>query len=300
MDLRRIRHFVALADALSFRRAADNLHMAQPPLTVSIQKLESVLGVKLFLRSAQGVSLTPAGRSLLTEARQLLRHAGRLREVAASAQRGTGGSLKIGFVGSTTYGMLQRLLLVFRNAYPDIELNLQEATSVTVLKRLEEGMLDVGLVRVPLLSEPRATLVELERDGFIAALPSASHLTSKPSINLTDIAEEPFVMYSPSEAAGLYSATMLACQSAGFIPRVTQQATQIQTVLALVESGLGVALIPSIMRRYVSDRIAYRTLDDIPREATIGLSLAYIADIESPAGRHFRSLALREFASTQT
>jgi DNA-binding transcriptional LysR family regulator len=144
MDLRRIRNFVALADALSFRRAADNLHMAQPPLTVSIQKLGAELGLKLFSRSAQGVSLTPAGRSLLTEARKLLQHAGRFREVATSTQRGNGGSLKIGFVGSTTCGMLQRLLLAFRNAYPEVKLNLLEATSVDVLKRLEKAcsMLD--------------------------------------------------------------------------------------------------------------------------------------------------------------
>jgi DNA-binding transcriptional LysR family regulator len=160
-------------------------------------------------------------------------------------------------------------------------------------------MLDVGLVRVPLLRAPLATLVELERDYLIAALPSASHLAHMPSINLLDLAEEPFVMYSSGEAAGLYGSTMLACQSAGFVPRVAQQATQIQTVLALVESGLGVALIPSIMRRYVDDRIAYRTLDGIPREATIGLSLAYMADIESPAGCHFRTSAIRQFALTK-
>ena len=129
----------------------------------------------------------------------------------------------------------------------------------------------------------------------MAALPRGSALTGKGPLKLSDMAGEPFVMYAPTNAAGLHGAAMLACQQAGFMPTVSQQAIQIQTVLALVESGLGVALVPSVMQRYISDKIVYRPLVDVSTASTIGLALAYMADTESPAAGHFRQLAEREF-----
>lgn len=295
MDLRRIRHFVVLAETLNFRRAAERLHMAQPPLSVSIQKLEAELGTRLFARESSGVSLTPSGRAVLVEARKLLFHGNQLSETARSALDGTSGILQVGFVGSATYGMLQKLLPLFRAEYPGVELILREATSVGIIQQLEDHALDIGLVRVPLLQSSRATLVQLERDEFIAALPRGNPLAGKGPLKLSDMAGEPFVMYVPTSAAGLHSAALLACQQAGFIPRVTQQAIQIQTVLALVESGLGVALVPSVMQRFASDKIVYRPLVDVPPAASIGLALAYMAETESPAAARFRKLATREF-----
>ncbi|WP_028602408.1 LysR family transcriptional regulator [Ottowia thiooxydans] len=295
MDLRRIRHFVTLAETLNFRRAAERLHMAQPPLTVSIQKLEAELGVKLFARESTGVTLTASGRAVLVEAKNLLFHGSQLLETAKGTLEGTGGILQIGFVGSSTYGMLQKLLPLFRAEYPGVELILREATSVAIMQQLQDNALDIGLVRVPLLQTSRATLVQLERDEYIAALPRGNALAGKRLLKLSDMAGESFVMYAPDHASGLHSTAMLACQHAGFIPRVTQQAIQIQTVLALVESGLGVALVPSVMQRYVSSKIVYRPFVDFPAAASIGLALAYMAETENPAASRFRQLASREF-----
>jgi DNA-binding transcriptional LysR family regulator len=297
MDLRRIRHFVVLAETLNFRRAAERLDMAQPPLTVSIQKLEADLGTKLFTRESSGVALTPVGRAILVEARKLLFHGNQLRETAKNALDGTGGVLQIGFVGSATYGPLQKLLPLFRAECPGVELILHEATSVDVLQQLEDQRLDIGLVRVPLLQASRATLVQLEHDEYIAALPRGNALANKGLLKLSDMAGESFVMYASSHAAGLHSTSMLACQLAGFLPHVAQEATQIQTVLALVESGLGVALVPSVMKRFVSEKIVYRPFIDFPSAAAIGLALAYMADTESPAANKFRAIAAREFPS---
>jgi len=295
MDLRRIRHFVMLAETLNFHRAAERLHMAQPPLTVSIQKLEAELGTKLFNRESSGVSLTSSGRAVLIEARKLLFHGNQLHETAKGALDGTGGTLQIGFVGSATYGMLQKLLPLFSAEYPGVELILREATSVAIMQQLEDNALDIGLVRVPLLQSSKATLVQLEREEYIAALPRGNPLAEKGLLKLSDLADQSFVMYAPTHAAGLHSTAMLACQQAGFIPRVTQQAIQVQTVLALVESGLGVALVPSVMQRFVSERIVYRPFIDFPTAASIGLALAYVAETESPATSRFRKLAAREF-----
>ena len=293
VDLKRIHQFVVLADTLNFRRAAERLNMAQPPLSVSIQKLEEELGAKLFMRGSGRVSLTQSGRAILKEARQLLFHGSQFRETAQGVHDGTGGTLQVGFVGSTTYGLLQKLLPLFRAEYPGVELVLREATSVDILRQLEDKVLDIGLVRVPLVQASRATLVPLESDEYVAALPRGNRLSSQGILKLSEMAAESFIMYAPTHAAGLHVTTMLACQQAGFVPRVVQQATQIQTVLALVESGLGVALVPSVMRRFISDRIVYRHLADLPSDASIGLALAYMADSETPAAGRFRKLAVR-------
>jgi DNA-binding transcriptional LysR family regulator len=293
MDLRRIRHFVVLAETLNFRRAAERLHMAQPPLTVSIQKLEAELGTKLFERGAGGVTLTPSGSAVLAEARKLLFHGGQLGAVARSAVEGTGGSLAVGFVGTSTWGLLQKVVPLFRAEYPGVELVLHESTSVAIVQRLEEHSLDVGLVRTPLLQATAATLAPLQRHEFIAALPRGHALAGKGPLQLRALAGEPFVMYAPGGAAGLHSAAMLACQHAGFVPRIAQRGVQVQTVLALVESGLGVALVPSLMQRYVSEKIDYRPLLDLPEGAATGLALAYLADSESPAAARFRAAAVK-------
>ena len=295
LDLKRIHQFVILAETLNFRRAAERLNMAQPPLSVSIQKLEQELDTKLFMRGAGGVSLTQSGEAILKEARQLLFHAGQLRETAKGVRDGTGGALQVGFVGSTTYGLLQKLLALFRAEYPGVELVLREATSVSILRQLEDKALDVGLVRVPLVQATMATLVPLESDEYVAALPRGNRLSRQGILKLSEMAAESFIMYAPTHAAGLHATTMIACQQAGFVPRVVQQATQIQTALALVESGLGVALVPSVMRRFISDRIIYRPLADLPSNASIGLALAYMADSESAAASRFRKLSVRAF-----
>ena len=295
VDLKRIHQFVILAETLNFRRAAERLNMAQPPLSVSIQKLEEDLGTKLFIRGSGGVSLTRSGQAILKEARQLLFHGSQLRETAKGVRDGTGGALQVGFVGSATYGLLQKLLPLFRAEYPGVDLVLHEATSVGILQQLEDRALDVGLVRVPLAQASRATLVLLENDEYVAALPRGNRLSSKGMLKLSEMAAESFIMYAPTHAAGLHATAMLACQQAGFVPQVVQQATQIQTVLALVESGLGVALVPSVMRRFISDRIVYRPLADLPSDASIGLALAYMTDSESSAAGRFRKLSVQAF-----
>jgi len=268
--------------------------MAQPPLSVSIQKLEAELGVKLFLRESSGVVLTPSGKAILANARKLLFQGNQLSETAKNALDGTGGTLQIGFVGSATNGLLQKLLPIYRTKYPGVELVLREATSVSILQQLEDRVLDIGLVRVPLLQPSGATLLQLEPDVFIAALPHSTALVGEGPLRLSDMADESFIMYAPTHAAGLHSAAFLACQHAGFMPKVSQQAIQVQTVLALVESGLGVALVPSVMKRYISKKIIYRPLIDVLPAASIGLALAYIAETESATAARFRKLATHE------
>ncbi|MGE0805924.1 MAG: LysR family transcriptional regulator [Burkholderiaceae bacterium] len=300
MDLKRIRHFVTLAETLNFRRAADQLHMTQPPLSVSIRKLEQQLDVQLFDRDASGVSLTPSGEAALVEARRLLFHGRQLEQAARRAHDGSGGMLQIGFVGSTIHGLLQRLITRYRSEQPGVELVLREGISARIVEQIEGEALDIGLLRTPLLRGTRLALMPLEHDEFVVALPRRHPLAARRELVLAELADESFVMYSPADAAGLHSAAMLACQQCGFVPRTTQQATQIQTVLALVESGLGVALVPSVMRRFVRPGFVYRPLTDLPPSAALGLALAWRPDTESAAAARFRAMAQQEFAAAET
>lgn len=292
MDLKRIRHFVVLAQAGSFRRAAERLHMAQPPLSVSIQKLETELGTRLFERGPAGVTLTTAGEAVLREAKRLLFYEKQVQAAAQDVVSGTGGTLRIGFVGTSTYGLLPRLLPAYRAQYPAVELQLTEATSVSILEQLHDGALDLGVVRAPLMVSTQATLLPLEQERLIVALPKGHFLAKRDTIRVQDLAGEAFLMYAEGAAASLRSLAMGACQRAGFVPRITQQAIQVQTLLALVESGMGIAMVPSVMRRYASGVIAYRDLEDLTPDASMALCLAYLPDAESPAAARFRETAL--------
>ena len=295
MDLRRIRHFVVLAETLNFRKAAERLHMSQPPLSVSIQKLEVELGTKLFVRTSNGVVLTSGGQTALIEAKRLLFHGNQLLHAARSATDGTGGSLHVGFIESVTHGMLQKLIPIYRAEYPGVELILHGGTSPRIIRRIENDELDVGLIRTPLMLTSNVTIVPLVKDEFMVALPQANPLSKVALLELSDLADESFVMYSVGDGSALRSCAMLACQQAGFVPKISQEALQIQTLLALVDSGLGVALIPSVMRRFLNDRIAYRTLTNPPSAASIGIALAYRKERESASALKFRTLVTKEF-----
>ena len=147
-----MRHFVVLAETLNYSRAAERLHMAQPPLSVSIQKLEAELGIKLFIRGPTGVALTASGAAALPQARKLLLHGGQLAQIAQDAATGTGGRLHIGFAGSAIYKLLPTLVPLFRAQFPEVELVLREDTTARIMAQLEDDMLDIGLVRTPLRS----------------------------------------------------------------------------------------------------------------------------------------------------
>lgn len=291
MDLRRIRQFSVLAETLNFSRAAERLHIAQPALSVSIQKLETELGTRLFERTSTGVQLTAGGQAVLIEARRLLYHGEQVVRIARDATLGVGGRLRIGFVGTAIHRLLPRLVPAFRSQYPEVELVLRELVSARIVEMLAEDALDIGIVRTPLMQPTAATLVTLQRDRFVAALPIGHPLARREPLHLAELRNQPFIMYAALEAAGLHGAAMTACQSVGFVPEVAQEATQVQTVIALVESGLGVALVPEVVRGHRSEQVAYRDLADLSHESPTTLALAFVEDPQSPASERFVAVA---------
>jgi DNA-binding transcriptional LysR family regulator len=288
MELRQLRQFTALAETLNFRAAAKRLHMSQPPLSVSIRNLEEEVGVKLFTRTTHDVQLTEAGRSALSDARRTLFHAAEVARVAQAVALGLSGRLRIGFVGSAKCRLLPRILPAFRKQYHEVKLELHEGTNTTIIESLEASNLDLGIVRVPFTWQSSIEYVTVERDIFVAALPARHPLAKKPRLSLRDIAKEPFIHYKTSVVPGLHAMTMLLFQDAGFMPRVTQEAVQVETAICLVESGLGVALVPSIASCKASRGIVFRKLYRLPAVASIGLALAYDPNHETATARRFR------------
>ena len=282
MELRQLRYFVALAETGNFHRAAERLHISQPPLTVAVRKLEAEMGAALFERGSRGVTLTEAGAAALDVARATLAQAERFREAVREGLLGERGRLHVGFVGSATFELLPRIIPAFRRRYPMVELVLEEATSVDIARRLQAREMDVGLVRLPLLETSDVDTHAIDRDELHAAIPVGSRLARGETIALEALANEPFVLQS--RVSVLHAITLMACHDAGFAPRVAQEAAQLSAVLSLVRSGLGVALVPA---RAASAAPQGVRLLRLARPVPIETGIALPRGGATPAARNF-------------
>ena len=269
-----MRQFVAIAELGSFRRAAESLHIAQPALSVSIQKLEQSVGVQLLTRGAKGVTLTLAGEALIADARRALFHADQARQAARRVGLGEWGALRLGFVGSATYALLPSRLPAFHASYPDIQLDLREDTTARLVAMVNAHELDAAVIRGPIAQDDALDAWTVESDCFVLAVPASHPLAARRRIALSQASAERFVMYSPVQVPGLHSVAQAACRRAGFSPRISQQAIQVQTLVSLVASGMGVALVPSVTQAYSSPLVRFLTLTD--RDAGDALSLSLV------------------------
>ena len=271
MDLRQLRYFTVLAETLNFHRAAERLNISQPPLTVAIRKLEEDLGAPLFLRDPRGVRLTEAGSAALPAARAALAAAEQVREAVRQGATGVRGRLSIGFIGSAIAELLPRVISPFRLAFPQVELALEEMNSVEIVRAIAAGRIDVGFVRLPVIDPAPVAIDVIEQDELVVAIRADDLLAARARLALDDLADRPFILFGPISV--LNTAVRMACQRAGFAPRVEQEAVQVQTVLSLVEAGLGVALIPGRSARFASASLRIATLRD-PVPIELGIATA--------------------------
>ncbi len=293
MNLRQLHQFVALVETGNFHRAAERLHMAQPPLSVSIRKLEEELGSALFERTTTGVVPTPAGLAMVGDARRVLFHAEQCRQAVLDARDGEGGVVRLGIIGSATYALLPQLIPALRQHCPKITLELTEATSSEILEGLVSRRFDAGLLRYPVLDPSGFELLPLDRDDFVLAVADSSPLAQRDAIALSDAAHEPFIMYPQAKVPGLAALAMMRCQFSGFAPRVAQEAMQVQTILSLVASGLGVGLVAGVARRVVPQGVKCLPLTDNPPGFHVGIALARLAGNTSRVVERFAEHALR-------
>lgn len=279
MELRHLRYFVAVAEELHFGRAAQRLHLAQPPLSRQIQALERELGVPLFTRHRRRVALTAAGETFLEGARRVLASADDVVRDAQRAQRGEIGRLALGFVGSAAYTVLPRILRAFRERYPLVELSLQAMTTQEQVAALQDRRIGAGILRPP-VDEGSFALQPLLREPLVAALPEDHPLAAQERVPLVALAGESFVLYPRADGPAVHDAIVSLCVEAGFSPRIVQESGEMQTIAGLVAGGIGVALVIAPAERMRSRGVVYRPLADVTRSWE--LALAWRRDEASP------------------
>ena len=271
MELRQLRYFIAVAEQGNFSRAAEKLHVSQPPLSTQIKQLEQELEVRLLQRGNRGVSLTVAGAVFFEEARAVLARLEHAKAETQRAGRGDIGTLAVGFVSIADYGVLPPALKLFRSALPLVEVQLHELTTDAQVRELRASRLDLGIGLAP-VDEPDLAFERLLREELVLAAPSA-HPAAKGDgpIDLRQLSKASFIIPPRDIAPGLYDLTLGLCHSFGFAPRITQHARQMQTVIGLVSSGMGFALVPSSVRNLKRAGVRYRQLRGKPALVELGI-----------------------------
>lgn len=295
IETRLLRQFIAVAEELHFNRAAQRLHMAQPPLSQAIQRLEAQVGAPLLARTSRSVALTPAGAAFLETARRML---AALDEGVAQARRvaqGMEGHLTATFVNISPYESLLRGLRRFRAAHPAVSFTLREATTREQVEALELGRADIGLMRHPGVSAPSLHFETLLSEPVLIALPASHRLAECDVVELAALREDAFVASARTLGPGFHDQLVSLCLAAGFAPRVAQEARRLETVVALVAGGFGAALLPASLAREPRGDVVFRPISvDAPGALRrLDLLLAWRAGDASPI-RDSLIAALRE------
>lgn len=260
-DLRQLRYFVAVAEELNFTRAAERLGMAQPPLTLQIQKLERMLGCQLLVRGRR-TRLTEAGARLAEEARRVLDQAERAVLLTQRVASGDEGELRVGVPPSVMLTGLAEAIRRFRGGYSRVTFTLREMATSAIEQALRSGEIDVGFLRETRLGAPLQSEVFLT-EPLVAVLPARHALAKAAALKLRSLRQEPFVFFPRRVGPAFYDAMLADCGHAGFAPRIVQEATQWQTVVAFVEAGMGVSLAPASVEKFRWPGVVFRRLPDV-------------------------------------
>jgi DNA-binding transcriptional LysR family regulator len=264
VELRQLRYFVAVAEELHFRRAAERLHISQPPLSQQIRGLEEELGFALLVRTRRRVELTPAGEAFLRDARTLLSELDGAVATARRIDAGQTGRVRINFVGSALLSIVPGTVERFRASRPGVAIELHERPTVDQLRAVRAGLADVGLVRPPIENDGELTVRTVLRERTVAALPAGHALASARRVPLRRLAAEPLVLFPRDQAPGYHDLLIDALAGTGAGPRVIQYAPEMLTIIGLVAAGTGVSLVPTSVSRLALDGVIYRPVSGAP------------------------------------
>jgi DNA-binding transcriptional LysR family regulator len=289
MELRHLKYFQAVAEELSFSKAARRLHVAQPALSRAVQELERDMGVNLIDRNRRSARLTPAGAVLLQETGLLLERLDEsLRRVRRTAA-GEEGELRLGYIGPPTKLFLGRVLAEYRRRMPRVSVHLEERTPERVWEMVARGRLSVGLTRPVLANETLGLpALLLRQERLCVAVPSGHVWCGRKSVAWQMLAREPIILLARREGASSHDAILAACRQAKFTPRISHTPSLIGTVLQYVEAGAGLGIVPeSVLLE--SDRAAVKLISLAPRQ-TIPLVMVWSKDGDDPSVMAFRAL----------
>ena len=288
MDLRRLRYFTAVAEELHFGRAAQRMHVVQSAVSHQVKLLEEELGFSLLERSRHNVRLTVPGEIFLPEARDLLRRADEAMRRARASADGTVGRLAIGFVDNVLWSILPPILRDFRQRWPQVELTLYPLDRSAQIESIRTSVIDIGIMPSP---SPGHALksTALATGPLVAAIPEGTPLAARSTLSIAELASEPFVLFPRKMNSRIVEIIVACCASAGFTPRIVQEAEQLHTLLALVSAGLGVTLVPQWVARVQQLGVTYIPLED--QFTSYELIAAWNSSTDNPAVANFREIA---------
>jgi DNA-binding transcriptional LysR family regulator len=295
MKLRQLQFFIAVAEELSFSRAAIKLHVAQPSLSTQIKVLEEEVGARLFERDKRHVSLTPAGRRFQQRAISVLSMADSAKSEARSTARGQLGTIALGYTALSMFSTaLPHAIRQFRRREPNVVMTLRELTSLEQLHELGERTLDVGVLRKVDGGAPKGiTIVEWYRTPLVAAIPRDHPQAASDLLSLNDLKNESFIMYPRGAGTGIYWQVIDLCTAAGFRPRVVREVIESSTIIGLVAAGVGIAIVPADMNCIQFSGVVYRRITD-----TGAYTALHLAQRGADVNEHLVSLrrVLQQFA----
>jgi len=261
MELRHLRYFVAVAEERNFTRAAERLHIAQPPLSRQMQQLEETLGVELIEKGSRPLRLTEAGQFFLAHARPLL---DQVRDLKAMTQRvgKLERTLSCGFVASTLYGLLPDIIRRYRERHPEVEVTLHEMTTVEQLKALKEGKIDVGFGRLK-SEDPSIRRILLREERLVAALSPGHRLEQREGgVRLMDLIHEPLLVYPKAPRPSFADQVLAAFNEANLTPDHVTEVRELQIAMGLVAAGQGISIVPESVQGMQHRNVVYRKVED--------------------------------------
>lgn len=272
MELRHLRYFVAVARERNFTRAAEKLHIAQPPLSRQVQQLEDELGIDLIEAGSRPLRLSEAGRLFYEQAVQVLERVDEMKAMVSRLHDSHRNRFSMGFVASTLYGKLPEVIRSYRTARPGVDLTLLELTSVEQISALKEGRIDVGFGRIP-FDDPALDRQLLRNEKLIAAVPGNHSVLTRPgTLRLADLAAEPLIVYPKAPRPSYADQVLSLFREAGLKPPSVYEVKELQTALGLVAAEVGVCLVPASIETLRRDNVAYRPLDAVQAVSPVIMS----------------------------
>jgi DNA-binding transcriptional LysR family regulator len=273
LDVRRLAYFIAVAETLHFRKAAERLRIAQPALSQQIRRLEEDLGCELLKRDRRRVELTPAGQALLETGRRALVQMHHAEEAARRTAANQLSLLRIGFVNPAAFAVVPFVLQRLRTEHPEVFVVVREGATAPLLEEVRLGQLDIAFVRGP-VNAPGVRIDVLRREPLIAVLPSTHRLARRRRVALPELANEPFIGFRREAAPSLHDAITGMCMDAGFAPSFAFEGGEWYTIVSLVAAGIGVAILPETITTFAHAGAVYRRIAGRPREVELVMSRA--------------------------
>jgi DNA-binding transcriptional LysR family regulator len=293
MELRQIRSFLSISETLHFGRTAELIHLSQPALSLQIRALEEEVGVRLFERNRRKTTLTAAGLAFRDDAAAAVSQLDQAIRRARLAGEGKLGLLRIGFISTAGNEIVPNLVRRFRDSNPDVVFSLRNILTTDQIQMLVAGSLDVGFLRLPIGEHPELEIVEVHREPFVIVTPLTHKLAKRKKVALHELSGQDFVMYERSYAPGFHDLIFGMLRDAGVVPNVCQTAGQMPTLISLIDSGMGISILPaSAVKNSVASVVACEIAGTIPRSK---IALAVNKENRAAIVGNFRSLALEEF-----